>query len=129
MQYDETMTIAMKRGPLQLGLATLLAAAATAIFSFSCQRGGEQTNSSAVTGRSTPTTNASIAAAAADMAGAATRFWDSLTPPQQAQATFAFDDDERLNWAYIPKARKGIPWNQMSPKQRELATAFLKSGL
>src|SRR5262245_49726027 len=33
-----------------------------------------------------------------EMAAAATGFWKSLTPEQQAKARFEFKDEERLNW-------------------------------
>ncbi|MEO8132059.1 MAG: DUF3500 domain-containing protein, partial [Bryobacteraceae bacterium] len=39
----------------------------------------------------------------------ANSFLSSLTPDQLAKAKFAFTDDERLNWHFIPKERKGLP--------------------
>jgi hypothetical protein len=53
----------------------------------------------------------------------------SLTEDQKRQATFQFQDDERLNWHFIPKERKGLTLGQMSPFQRHLATALLASGM
>ncbi len=64
-----------------------------------------------------------------DMSAAARRFLDALTPEQRAQATFGWTDDERLNWHFIPKDRKGIPLRQLAPAQRPLAHALLASGL
>ncbi|MCC6491250.1 MAG: DUF3500 domain-containing protein [Candidatus Hydrogenedentes bacterium] len=56
-------------------------------------------------------------------------FLNSMTDDQKRQATFQFQDDERLNWHFIPKERKGLTIGQMSPFQRHLATALLASGL
>src|SRR5262245_8567815 len=36
------------------------------------------------------------------MADAATRFVAALTPDERAQATFAFESDERTHWHFIP---------------------------
>ena len=67
--------------------------------------------------------------AADAMATAATSFWNALTPEQQAKAGFDFKDNERLNWHFVPRARKGVPLRDMTPAQRQLAHAFLSSGL
>ena len=63
------------------------------------------------------------------MADAAQHFLDSLWADQKAKATYAFDDDERFDWHYIPKLRKGLSFGEMQPFQRELATALLAAGL
>src|SRR5262245_36421636 len=60
---------------------------------------------------------------------AADHFLASLTPEQQAKATFEFKDDERLNWHFIPKERKGLPLKDMTPPQKHLAQALLSAGL
>src|SRR5436190_1765235 len=73
-----------------------------------------------------------ISHATAEMAAATTRFVESLTPDQRAKAVMPFTDqvsDERHNWAFVPKARQGLTWHDMTAPQRELATAMLKSGL
>lgn len=67
--------------------------------------------------------------AAAEMAKAAKNFWQALTPEQQAEAGFKFDDAERVNWHFIPKERKGLPLKDMTPPQKEMALALLSSGL
>src|ERR1700722_4998747 len=64
-----------------------------------------------------------------EMAAAATNFLNALTPEQQAQATFAFMDDERFDWHFIPKARKGLPFKAMTSAQQKLAHALLSTGL
>ena len=63
------------------------------------------------------------------MAAAAKNFIGSLDDAQKAKATFDFKNDERLNWHFIPKERKGLTIKEMSPAQRALAHALLKSGL
>jgi hypothetical protein len=59
----------------------------------------------------------------------ANRFLAALSPEQRGKATFQFTDDERLNWHYIPKERKGLPLREMSPYQRHLASALLAASL
>jgi hypothetical protein len=63
------------------------------------------------------------------MAEAAQAFLAKLTPEQRAQATFRYDDPERLNWHYIPKPRKGIPLKALDPAAREAARSFIATGL
>lgn len=63
------------------------------------------------------------------MAGAANRFLASLTPEQRAKATFPFPDDERQNWHFIPRERKGLPLREMTAAQKHLASALLSAGL
>lgn len=63
------------------------------------------------------------------MADTANAFLNSLTPKQKAQATFQFTDDERMNWHFIPKPRKGLPLKDMTPAQKHLAHALLSAGL
>jgi hypothetical protein len=60
---------------------------------------------------------------------AANTFLASLTPEQQQKVRFAFKDDERLNWHFIPKERKGLPLREMTPPQRHLAHALLSASL
>ncbi len=63
------------------------------------------------------------------MADSATAFLNSLTPEQRAQATFDFKDDQRFDWHFIPKPRKGLPVKEMAPFQKNLAHALLAAGL
>ncbi|MGH9657323.1 MAG: DUF3500 domain-containing protein [Bryobacteraceae bacterium] len=63
------------------------------------------------------------------MAQAANHFLESLTPEQRAKAVFKFDEDERLNWHFIPRVRKGLPLREMTSAQKHLATALLSAGL
>ena len=63
------------------------------------------------------------------MADAAKAFLASLTAEQRAKAVFRFEDEERYNWHYIPRARKGLPLKEMTPAQHHLAHALLSAGL
>ena len=63
------------------------------------------------------------------MTDSAKAFLASLTPEQRAQATFAMQEDERFNWHYIPKERKGLPLREMTSTQKQLAHALLAAGL
>lgn len=65
----------------------------------------------------------------AAMARAAQAFLDGLSAEQRAQARFEFGADERLNWHFIPRERRGLPLKQMTQPQRERARALLQAGL
>ncbi len=67
--------------------------------------------------------------AGAEMVRAAEAFLAELTPEQRRKATFAFDDPERLNWHFIPRARRGLPLAEMNDRQRRAAHALLHTGL
>ncbi len=67
--------------------------------------------------------------AAAAMAQAARAFLDGLSPEQQRQATFAFDDAERQKWGFVPGRYPGVPLGELSPPQKELAHGLLRSSL
>ena len=57
--------------------------------------------------------------AGAEMAAAAKNFLGALTPEQKQKAAFDFANDERKNWHFIPRARKGLPLKEMTPEQRK----------
>ena len=63
------------------------------------------------------------------METAAKNFLSSLTPEQRAQATYKFEDDQRFDWHFIPKPRKGLPLREMTSYQTKLAHALLSAGL
>ena len=69
------------------------------------------------------------AAAGSLLLETANRFLAALDNEQRAKATFPFDSDERLNWHFIPKVRKGLPLREMTPYQKHLASALLSAGL
>jgi hypothetical protein len=63
------------------------------------------------------------------MAEAANSFLQSLTDEQRTQATFAYDDPERLNWHYIPRERKGVPLKVLTPAARAAARGLIAGSL
>ena len=67
--------------------------------------------------------------AASLMTDCANHFLAALNPDQRSKSTFQFDADERMNWHFIPKERKGLPLREMTPYQKHLASALLAAGL
>src|SRR5215470_7322088 len=63
------------------------------------------------------------------MAECANRFLAALDVNQRGKAILPFDSDERMNWHFIPKERKGLPLREMTPYQKHLAGALLAAGL
>jgi hypothetical protein len=68
-------------------------------------------------------------AASQEMTKAAKNFLEALTQEQRAKAAFDFKADDRQDWHYIPKERKGITFKDLDPAQRKLGLALLRSGL
>lgn len=67
---------------------------------------------------------------AAAMADAANGFLSTLTKEQKSRVTFGFDDEERVNWHYIPKeTRPGVPVYELEGAPLKAALALLRSGL
>lgn len=64
-----------------------------------------------------------------EMSDAAEAFLGSLSADQRAAARFSVGDDERLNWHFIPRERRGLPLRDMDERQRELVRALLRTGL
>ena len=63
------------------------------------------------------------------MSECANRFLAALDDNQRGKASFPFDADERMNWHFIPKERKGLPLREMTPYQKHLASGLLSAGL
>ncbi|MFZ4629128.1 MAG: DUF3500 domain-containing protein [Blastocatellia bacterium] len=63
------------------------------------------------------------------MAEGANAFLASLTPEQRAKAAFRLEDGQRKEFYFVPRARFGIPLKDLSEQQRQLAFAFLRTGL
>src|SRR5215471_11836073 len=63
------------------------------------------------------------------METAAKNFLNSLSPEQREKATYKFEDDQRFDWHFIPKPRKGLPFREMNTHQSKLAHALLAAGL
>ncbi|MBL9131179.1 MAG: DUF3500 domain-containing protein [Verrucomicrobiaceae bacterium] len=76
-----------------------------------------------------PFTHVAAHDAGAQMADLAGTFLAALTPEQKQKATFDFASEERENWHFIPRERKGLPMKEMTPQQRLLAHALLNTGL
>lgn len=59
----------------------------------------------------------------------AERFLASLDHSQKLQATFAYDDPERINWHFIPRDRKGVGLWDLNGAARQSANDLVRSGL
>jgi len=64
-----------------------------------------------------------------EITAAAQGFLASLTAEQRAATVLPFNSDERLNWHYVPKVRQGISIKALTPEQRDVALAILKTAL
>lgn len=73
--------------------------------------------------------NAKPSPSAAAMAKAATALVASLSEEQKGVATFSFEAPGRTEWHFVPQDRPGLTIKAMSPAQRKLAHALLKTGL
>jgi hypothetical protein len=73
-----------------------------------------------------PMTRADVGA---DMTAAAQAFISAMSGEVAAKLTFQFGDDERLDWHFIPRDRKGVAFREMNTAQRRLAHALLRAGL
>jgi hypothetical protein len=60
---------------------------------------------------------------------AAARFIESLSSSQRSEALFPFDSDERYNFHFIPRNRKGIAIGALDRKQKEAAVNLMRSCL
>lgn len=56
-------------------------------------------------------------------------FLSALTPEQRAKTVFDFADEERYDFHFVPRPRKGLPFKEMNERQRKLALNFLRTGL
>jgi hypothetical protein len=69
------------------------------------------------------------ARAADPMIETAKAFLAALEPAKRARAIVPFNAEERLNWHYVPRARRGVSLEQMSSKERDAALALLGASL
>jgi len=60
---------------------------------------------------------------------AANQFIQSLNQSQKTETIFPFDVEERYNFHFVPKDRRGITFNEMNDQQHKLALALLRSCL
>ncbi|MBK5271442.1 MAG: DUF3500 domain-containing protein [Bacteroidia bacterium] len=63
------------------------------------------------------------------MSAKAQEFLQTLSTEQKQKAQFSFEEDERYNWHYIPKERKGITLNELDAKQKNIAFELLHTVL
>ena len=61
------------------------------------------------------------------MVNVTNNFLDSLTRFQHNRSVFAFDDEERLNWHFIPRERNGAVFRDMTEEQLDLANQLLRT--
>lgn len=66
---------------------------------------------------------------ATDVVDAANHLLAALSPDQAAKARFEMSSEERVNWHFIPKERKGLTMKDMNPAQQRLAFGLLGSTL
>jgi len=69
---------------------------------------------------------------AGEMACSAAEFLEALSAEQRSSASFAYDNDERLRWHFIPNEmhpRSGVTIKALDSSQRELAHKLLMTGL
>jgi len=59
----------------------------------------------------------------------AAAFLATLTAEQRRAARFAIDSPERVDWHYVPRARRGIALRSMDARQRAAAHALLRAAL
>ncbi|MEM6884071.1 MAG: DUF3500 domain-containing protein [Verrucomicrobiota bacterium] len=59
----------------------------------------------------------------------AQEFLDILDDEQRNQVLLTFEGNQRFDWHYFPKDRKGLAWKEMNESQQKLSWAFLKTAL
>jgi hypothetical protein len=73
--------------------------------------------------------SALVAKAQTDLSPQARAFLSALNADQKGKALFAYDNDERLNWNFVPTSRKGLSFGEMSAAQKSAAMELLKATL
>jgi hypothetical protein len=63
------------------------------------------------------------------MARAAQALLEALDEGQRARFQKSFEDANRTDWHFVPRARQGLPLKDMNPLQRERAHALVQSAL
>ena len=66
---------------------------------------------------------------ASSMSTAALKFLDSLNDEQEAAVRFPFDGEDRFDWHFIPRERKGVALKTMTGSQRSAALDLVRTGL
>jgi len=62
-----------------------------------------------------------------EMVDVTNSFLASLTEMQRNSGTYQFDDEERLNWHFIPRDRNGIPLKSLNGNQLQSARDLLQT--
>lgn len=75
------------------------------------------------------TAGAGAPVSGAPLMRATNAFRDSLDAPLRAKASLPFNGEERLNWHYFPKERRGVALKELNPAQRQSALDLLKAAL
>jgi hypothetical protein len=60
---------------------------------------------------------------------AVNQFINTLNKEQKAETVFPFDIEERYNFHFVPKERKGITFNEMNEEQKKAAISLMKTCL
>ena len=68
-------------------------------------------------------------ASLSEMAKAADVFLHTLSEKQKTKIQFGFNEEERYNWNYVPRSRKGLTLNEMDDQQMKAAFALLQTAL
>lgn len=76
-----------------------------------------------------PASPPSEALTATEMTTAVQAFLKTLDEEAREQAMIPFDDEERYNWHFTPRERKGLPLKAMTAEQRIAAHDLLRSAL
>ncbi|MBL0741873.1 DUF3500 domain-containing protein [Chryseolinea lacunae] len=64
-----------------------------------------------------------------DLAGKANAFLATLSPELQEKARYTLEDDERLNWHFVPTKRNGACFRDFNAAQRAAGLDLLKTSL
>jgi hypothetical protein len=75
------------------------------------------------------TVSLSTVLAQSDLSSPASTFLGSLDAGQKEKAVFPYENDERYNWHFVPRSRRGIAFQDMNARQKEMAVALLKATL
>lgn len=67
----------------------------------------------------------SISSQGSDIVGASKQFLGSLDADQKDLASFTWDSDQRKDWHFIPKTRKGLPMKDLAQDQQHLGYALI----
>jgi hypothetical protein len=69
------------------------------------------------------------APSASDVTAAATTFLEALRPSLRDECVRQVDDENRLEWSYLPGRRPGVALGNMNEQERQAALAMLKAAL